>query len=561
MIDNIRASTNKFWYEAVVNKCEGLPKAFSTETTTCTKLKAQQRSQFSELSQELQEKVFFDAVLGDMATKNQCEYEAIQAMSVTPRSSDSQFTRANAEILQFLGKDASALRVVPVGKASAKRMAKAQEAQKKLVSKYIEKARDIVDREKQLERLRAVRSDDPQFAQVIQLSREIENIKNSIPYGDKSAAQDFFKSIYDTLKYDRMQGAKTSPEELISRFTGTGDQSFQKQVVEKGLRNAIASQQDMAATKGNYTNQHGFKVKAFEEGHAERFLFGNAGTPEQLRNFAGMHCELQAKYGIGSEISSLSNNLVVGAATAGLGGGSFLLARLARVGVVSRRAEAIYSGISAGTNGTLSAAEFAHSIVTSCFDNAAGAAVYDSCKVQKDIETSGISEFADKEISNMDCVSSLGMAALSGVTAFKQAQRTRQLRFENQLEKAGVLDSYQKASSRIQSSDLPVGYKSKIDKELKTALKSVKADGAPNPQLMEALAQEDPDTLYSMLKQINEANPELSWAAKVRAWVKAKQVPSEEQLEIEACLIQTGSQKTTTCVPTKFISSGAGSAG
>jgi hypothetical protein len=261
-----------------------------------------------------------------------------------------------------------------------------------------------------------------------------------------------------------------------------------------------------------------------------------------------MACELDSRYGIGSEISTYSNNLIAGGVSLLFGGEVYLVSRLAQTGLIAKRAEAVYKTISSAVAGTAAAGETAYAVLSTCFDHKAGLATHAECTSAEAVKANGPMALVLRELDESNCLMSLGTAALSGAVSLKQALRARELKFEANLQEAGLTSAYQESLGKIQSARISDSYKNELSSELKTAMRSVQPGSAPNAELLKALSEEDPDTLYAMLKQIN-SEPRATWKEKVQRWLKGKGLDENERSELEACLLSGNSATSQNCVP------------
>jgi len=102
----------------------------------------------------------------------------------------------------------------------------------------------------------------------------------------------------------------------------------------------------------------------------------------------------------------------------------------------------------------------------------------------------------------------------------------------------------------VASSSVAKETRTSIENEIGTALKTATRTGHPSPQLIRALAVEDPDALLATLKEINATSGTGTWAEKVRKWLsRKKELTASESSELETCLIQ--GDNPVACVPQK----------
>jgi hypothetical protein len=543
--DWLRGKVNEAWYDAVVGKCENKPTEWSTKTQQDFQQFLNQRgycasdpqfkniTQLSNLSQQLQEKVFFDAIVVDQAQKNQCLLDYWGSFNLkTPIP-----TQGMAIANQALMKDHSALKgTLSLNKVLQSKPADALQVQTTILQKMIDAAVKLASKQKQISKMM---QDRAPMVDIQALRHEMDLIESSVPMTGDEDGEDYYKNVISaSANYEMFTKGKVDEQALLKFALQDPDKSFQKRVVDLKMRKISRAQLDLSKMHGQYNDQHSFKVAAFQKGYGEQLLSGKSILGSEAPFFKQMSCELQSKYGQGAEISSFANQVIAGVATAAIGGGSLVIGRLAQAGTITQSTARIYKIAATASSGAISAAQAAHGLIEGCYDLKAGQNNFSACPLRDSVLKNGLVATVNKDLENSDCTMAEAMAGFSALTSIGsavkgQVVRSRALAAQNEFRK-DFTPVLEKVAARTGS---PQQLKEDIGGELERAIASMGPDGRPSEKLLETLNQEDPEGLLTMLKEINTAPEKKTWAEKVRAWLGKKDLAPAEREQLETCLI------------------------
>lgn len=543
-----RGNVNEAWYNTLIGPCskdttswtqkqQAGFKEFLNSNGYCTLSPALDKvKDIAELTPELQEKVFFDQITIDQSQRNQCLADYWEAMSTASSNKAEELAQYNKTLLQ----DHPSLKgKLPLKKnisISTQKLTQAKEAQKKIVHTMIAVANKIAQKRVEMRDLPVSLENVPKRKQIL---NEIAILESSVPMAEDNDAKSFFTDEIYTKVYNKVFfGQPIDLNALEDKAIDDSKNSFQEKVVTPKLNQLTKAQKELADMHGNYHDQHSFKVASFEKGYAEDLLFNLGSTGTNRPYFSKLNCSLQSKYGIGSEISTLSNGLILGGATIAVGGAGLAMAKLTRAGFVGTRTYEVFNTTANITNGTITSTDLAVAMVQGCFDSNAGNHNFSSCTKSKRIETEGIVEVVDNDLTSNQCLINIATSALSGGVGLKQAALAQKISREKDLLKNALKVKRDQIFEGLDTNDaVQNSLKQQIKTQVDKTMSLVATDGIPNASVLSAVSKEDPEGLLQMLTEINSGAQE-TWAQKARTWFKSKSLTKEESAEMEfACWI------------------------
>lgn len=546
--DWLRGKVNEGWYNAIIGSCEKespwIPrkqegfKQFLRKSGYCSPNSVfSEVKDIAELEPDLQEKVFFDQITIDLAKKNQCLCDYWHAMSTSKTDNLSAFSEQNETLMKDHPLLKGNLSVTSGNKMSSAKISDAKQAQAKVVRSMIEVANKIARKKVEMRDLPISLENVPQRKKIL---NEIAILESSVPLSEDTDARSFYSDeIYSKIYNKVFFGQPIDLTELETKVLDDSKNSFQEKVVTKKLKQITEAQKELAEMHGNYINQHSFKVTSFEKGYAEELLFNSRSKGGNFPYFTKLNCSLQSKYGIGSEVSTLSNSVVLGGATLAIGGAGLAMAKLTRTGFVGTRTYEVFNTTANIANGTLTSTDLAVAMLQSCFDSNAGKNEFSSCSKSELIKTKGITSVVDNELEANQCLTNVAFSALSGGVGLKQATLAKKVTLEKGILRTQLQQKRDEILEGLEvNSDTTASVKQKLKEEVDRTLAFVATDGIPNTSVLKALSKEDPEGLLQMLTEIN-AGAKKTWKQKIGDWLNSKGLTKEESNEVQTCIVNT----------------------
>ncbi len=553
--DLFKGQVNQFWYHRLIDDCSNQKteeasilkpeevKAYLGKNMNCSN-QSKLTAELIRNSNESKEILFFNSLVQENAKQNECRVDFWQSLNKQNKVSENDMIRSNKELISEFPNLASDLKKtkaqVVEEKSEAKRRESARSAQEKIIDDMISKAQQIAQKTLELKsygQASRVYSVDPKNStkeKVFKLQLEIENLENSLPLSFSENVKNYFKiQILNPFLESQKTGKQPNLTELKAKALSDSSYSFQKQVIEREINQSFSDQKDLASIKGQYNDQHNFKTSTFDAGNAQKLLYNDPNSSL----FKPIACSLEAKYGKGAEVSNTANSLIVGGVTLIVGGAEIAVARLANLGIVSQRGLRGFQIISAVTKGSMSSLQVAKTVMETCFGNNYHIQNENYCQRTDLTSAQSIEHFVNKDIENAECVLALGTAAISGASAFNSAVKARKIAKQLAELESEMKGTFSKAFDTINlNTSLKTDRRKQIKDELAKSLKFFSKVSSPNPKLIQALSQDDPEALFSMLKEINDQKVGTSWLEKVKRWLASKSLNQKERNELEVCL-------------------------
>ncbi len=536
--DWLRGKVNESWYNAVIGKCE------NREPQRLTKAECEQKKRVGdEAFRQIEEKVFFDHIVKYQAVQNRCAHDYWRSLATDfTEDPNVDWPQARAELLRQHPELGDQL--MPKG---LRKIEEARKAQNLILQNMIESAwklQDLRERLKPLIEVKGRRNPEISYKDPVKakaIMDEIEIVKASVPMAGNRDGQFYFNfEVTNALARDPKLRQRPIAE-VIETLQKNPKTNFQERVVKPQMQQLIAEQKKLADMRGIYSNQHTFKTTAFESGVAGELLLGASGgiAMTAKKDFSHMYCRLDSRYGMGSEISTFSHTLLATGLTAGVGGGAFLLGRLAQMGVVSVTSARIAAIVSTSISVPAAAGEVAYAIAESCGGKNFDLNKNSICSSVKAIQSRGVTSVVKDDIATATCALNIGIAALGGTVALKSFIASRRLGELEIASNLGVGERYAETLARVRARrDLSPTQRKKIENEMARAVRSFRADGRPSSEFLNALGTEDPIALERMLSQINGVNKP-TWREKINEWMRRLGLKGKEKQELEACLLRT----------------------
>lgn len=429
IFDWLRGKVNEGWYNAIIGPCEkespGIPRQqeafrkFLKANGYCSPKSAfSEVKEIAELNPELQEKLFFDQITINLAKKNQCLADYWNAMS-TSKENSLDLSKQNKSLVKDHPQLKGNLPITNDIDTSSERISQAKQAQAKIVQSMIDIGYKIARKKVEMRDLAVTKENVSKRKQIL---NEITILESSVPFTEDADANSFYSDeIYSKIYNKVFFNQPIDLKALEFRALNDPKNSFEKRVVAIKLNQISKAQKDLADMHGKYSDQHSFKVTSFEKGYADELLFNSRSNGSNHISFSKLNCSLQSKYGIGSEVSTLSNSLVLGGASLAIGGAGLAMAKLTRAGFVGTRTYEVFQTTANLTNGAITATDLAVAMVQGCFDSEAGKNGFSSCVKSEMIKTKGIVAAIDTELESNQCVANIALSALSGGVGLKQA--------------------------------------------------------------------------------------------------------------------------------------------
>lgn len=562
--DWLRSSVNEFWYNQFVTDCNLFVPPLNTSILLSTESKSCSRTPSSvhlnrKFSRDLVSDIYFDEVLVESAKQNQCQFDYWSALSTKDSKAFDNQKNAN----QKLGTQFSPLKddlkshpfsdrdkIFPTieGETASQQ---SQNAQKKIVDQLVDAAYKIAKKERELKYFLAqnpLYTTDPRKspkAQVEKMQNELNVLESSFVFSEDNEVKSFVKyTLVEKIKESFAFGKEPNIQELKNFYLSDPKSNFQAQVVDRKLNSIANEQANYADIDGRYDDNYSFKVIAVQSGVGAKVLNDKV---KQNSNFSRLQCEMDSKYGKGEQIASTANTAVIAGVTLAFGGSALLLGRLAQIGMTSQRAARLAQTISTFSNSAISGAEIAHGLVESCRQPHFQKKDSSICSRVKSVKEIGIGIQINSEIDHSDCLTDMGLAALSGAMGFKAAMKAKQLKRDQQLLQLGLKDRYNTLLANIKNDvKMTPAQKKQLASELDRSISISSLDNFPRQEFLNSLAKEDSADLLEALKQINNDTAGATWAERVKSWISSKRFNKKEAAELESCLID-GASKTSKC--------------
>lgn len=552
--DWLRSSVNEFWYNQFTKKCAS--SSVVSSAGTCSKSEdSAQINQF--LSKELLTKSYFDEALKEQTIQNQCQFDYWSRLNTEDHLAFKDQDGANKklhkqfpEIKNKLKSDSRSNRNYDSMSTNSSPKEQAQKAQKRIVDKLVESSFQIAQKERELNLIKAsnpVFSADPTLSpklKIEKLTNEIAVLENSLLFSEDPEVSSFVKfKIIKKIHNTYASGKNPDLDELKKYFYEDKSDSFQSQVVNRKLKSISEEQIKYSEIDGRYDKDYHFKVATVQSGIGSNILNRMVNQNSQ---FAQIQCDLDSKYGKGEKISSIANSVVIGGVTIFFGGAALMLSRLAQIGIATQRAAKLAQVISSVANTSISTTEVVKSIVDSCSPH------YQKlessiCSRVDNQKNEGIDHELTSEINHSECLTDLGLAALSGTLALKTYSQARKLKRDQQIANLGIANQYNSLIESIKSDTrLTNKERKQLLSELDRSISLSTVENFPRKDFIESLAKENPQELNNALKEINNSVNGSDWKTKVRNWISEKKFKTDDAKELENCMVDTNT-KTSSC--------------
>jgi len=563
--DWLRSSVNEFWFNQFVGDCSKIasPIAISSlkELTpmSCSR-KPSAIHVNGKLSKDLVSDIYFDEALVESAKQNQCQFDYWSALSTRDNEAYKMQTKANKKLAEQFDPLKGDLKshsfsdrekIFPDVEGGSPTQ-QATNAQRTIVNHLVEAAYKIAKKDQEIKQLslpHLMFNNDPKVStrvKVEKLQAELNVLETSFPFSEDQEVKNFV--MYDLITKMNESfsiGQEPNLTELKNFFATDKRNGFQSKVVDQKLKSISQEQNEYADIDGKYDDNYGFKVTTVQSGIGARILNDKV---KQNSNFSRLQCEMESKYGKGEKIANTANTVVVAGATIFFGGGALLLGRLAQVGITSQRAAKVAQVISTAANGTISTSQIVQGLVESCQQPHFFKKDSTICARVESVKTKGIGVQINSEIDHSDCLTDMGLAALSGAAAFKTAAKAKQLKRDQQLLQLGLRDKYSSLISDIRNNSmLNNTQKKQLISELDRSISLSSIDSFPRQEFLNSIAKEDPQDLLLALTQINNGTAGPTWKEKVRTWLSTKGFNKKEADELEACMVDNAT-KTSKCL-------------
>lgn len=557
--DWLRSRVNEFWFNQVVGDCKerlaplNIGEINLKPQAQCLRDPETVPSN-NKVIKEVLSDLYFNEVLIESTKQNQCQFDFWNSLSTKASKATPAQSQANKKLIGQFESLRADLDVESQGAQKNKEAIKDPEAptaQRKIVDQLVEAAYKIAKKEREIRNHMAqnpVLSSDPRKSsaqQINALAAELNVLETSYVFSEDQEVADFVKrDIVAKMNEAFKQGEEPNLEKLKQFFSEDPNEGFQSKVVERKLESIASEQQNYADIEGQYEGNYSFKVKAVQSGVGAKVLNDKL---KQNVNFSHLQCQMESKYGTGEKISSAANTIVIAGVTLGFGGVSMALAKLSQIGMTSVRAARLAQALSTAVNSTISASEIAHGIVVSCREPHFSSKESTICERSRSAKEEGVYALIDSEIDHSSCLTDLGLAALSGFTAFKSAAKARQLKKEQQLVALGIKDKFSSLVSQIKAdSGMDPKTKRELLTELNKAIRLSRSEAYPRKEFIAALAKDDAIDLAEALKQINGSGKDIGWGERVRNWISGKGLTKEEAEVMTDCLVEIP-KKTSKC--------------
>ncbi len=568
--DWLRSNVNQFWFNQFAGNCKdnynsslGEPGAgLAGETCPRTTISANMNQT---ISSKVMTNMYFDQALIEQSKQNQCQFDYWSALNTRDQSAYGEQDKANKKIEgQFPGlkeglkshqfKDRNT--VFPKSADSSATDDEASTVQKKIVDSLVESAVKIAEKQRELKFFLALNPlfpVDPKLnpkAAVDRLNGEIAVLENSFVFAEDAEVAGFVKyNIIGKINEGFSLGKAPDRDQLKEFFYRDKSSNFQAQVVDRKLKKISAEQTSYSEIDGAYNDAYSFKVATVQSSVGSKILSEKA---NQNPGFAKVQCDLDAKYGKGEEVASIANSVVIGGVTIFFGGATLLLGKLAQLGIATQRAVRIGQVISSVVNTTISAGEVVKSIVESCAEPKFQKKDSSICSRVDSLKTDGLSLEITAELNHSSCLADIGLAALTGTLAFRNAVTAKRLKRDQQLISMGIRDRYSELVRQINlDSRLVPADRTRLLSELERSVSLSSVNGFPRKEFIESLAKENPQDLMEALKQINGNVAGTTWAEKLKFWIKSKGLSKEDAKDLESCMVD-GASKTSSCPFIKY---------
>jgi len=563
--DWLRASVNEFWFNQFVGDCSKTVAPLNISNLSASIPMSCSRNPSSAhlnrtLSKNLVADLYFDEALVESAKQNQCQFDYWSALNTSDTEAYANQKAANSKLAsQFepLRQDLKSHgyndrnKIFPEteGKSATQQAAGAQ---RKIINQLVEAAYKIAKKDRETKDLslpHLIYNNDPKVStrtKVEKLQGELSILESTFPFSEDQEVKNFVMyDLVNKMKESFSIGQEPNLTELKEFFSTDKSAGFQSRVVEKKLKSISKEQSEYAEIDGKYDDNYAFKVATVQSGVGAKILNDRV---KQNYNFSHLQCEMESKYGKGERIANTANTVVIAGVTVAMGGGAALLGRLAHIGITSQRAARLAQTISTFTNTTLSASQIAQGLVESCKQPHFQKKDSTVCARVDSVKEKGIDVQISSEIDHSDCLTDMGLAALSGLGAFKSAMKAKQLKRDQQILQLGLRDRYESLMAQIKINPrLTDTQKKKLIEELNRSVSFSNLDSFPRQAFLNSVAKDDPDELLLALTQINNSTVGRTWKEKVKAWLSTKGFNKKEADELEACLIDNAA-KTSRCL-------------
>lgn len=552
--DWLRSSVNEFWYNQFAEKCSS--SSFAGGNGTCSKSEDSPKIN-QNLSKDLLTKSYFDEALKEQSIQNQCQFTYWSRLKTDDNSAFKDQDEANKKLnvqfpelqnkLKSISPSNRSIDSKPTNNNSIK---EAQEAQKRIVDKLVESSFQIAQKERELNFIKAsnpVFSADPTLSpklKIEKLTNEIAVLENSLLFSEDPEVSSFVKfKIIKKIHNTYASGKNPDLNELKKYFYEDNSDSFQSQVVNRKLISISEEQVKYSKINGMYDKDYYFKVATVQSGIGANILNRKVNQNSQ---FAQIQCDLDSKYGKGEKISSIANSVVIGGVTIFFGGAALMLSRLAQIGIATQRAAKLGQVISSVANTSISTTEVVKSIVDSCSPH------YQKmessiCSRVENQKNNGIDLELTSQINHSECLTDLGLAALSGTVALNNFSQARKLKRDQQIAILGISQKYNSLIESIKSDTrLSKKERKQLLSELDRSISFSTIENFPRKEFLESIAKENPQDLHQALKEINNSVKVPDWKTRVRNWISEKNFKKEDADELEKCLVDTNTQ-TSSC--------------
>lgn len=566
--DWLRASVNEFWFNQFVGDCSkntpplNISNLGESVPVSCARNPSSIHLNRT-LSKNLVADLYFDEALVESTKQNQCQFdywsalstrdsESYTAQKAANRKLAAQFEPLKQNIKSHGYNERHKFFPETEGKSATQHAASAQ---RKIVNQLVEAAYKIAKKDREIKHLalpHLMYNNDPKVStrnKVEKLQSELAILENTFPFAEDQEVKNFVMyDLVNKMKESLSNGQEPNIAELKEFFATDNNSGFQSRVVERKLKSISKQQSDYADIDGKYDDNYSFKVATVQSGVGAKILNDRV---KQNYNFSHLQCDMESKYGKGEKIANTANTVVIAGVTMAVGGGALLLGRLAQIGITSQRSARLAQAISTVTNTTLSASQIAQGLVESCKQPHFQKKDSTVCARVDSVKEKGIDIQINSEIDHSDCLTDMGLAALSGAVAFKAAMKGKQLKQDQQILQLGLRERYDSLTTQIKNTHtLTPTQKKQLIAELDRSISLSSLDSFPRQEFLNSLAKDDPEDLFLVLSQINNGAAGTTWREKVKAWLSTKGFNKKEADELEACMVDNAA-KTSKCLSTE----------
>lgn len=556
--DWLRSNVNEFWFNQFVGRCDDNSKQVGRPSISVDKECSCAPGEIIDtqvLGKEIMSGLYFNEALIEQAKQNQCQFDYWSALNTKNSDNYAKQSTANAKLAnQFRGvgdvlkSHGFNQRNSVFGETTANT---ANDAQKKIVDQLVDSAARIAEKKRELKHFQAKNSlypvvPNPNIKKTVEkLENEIALLESSFLFSEDAEVSTFVKyRMVSKINESYEQGKSPNINELKNFFLNDASNSFQSQVVDRKMSSIANEQKNYSDINGKYNENYSFKVATVQSGVGAQVL---KNILNQNPHYAQIQCDLDSKYGKGEEIASTANTVVIAGVTIFVGGASLMLARLAQIGMTSYRAARVGQIISIAVNATISTSELTKMIVESCSEPHFTKKESTICSRVDSLKDGGLIAQIASEIEHSECLTDLGLSALSGAASLKSMAKAKRLKRERQIADLGLKDKYQSIISRIEADPrLSAEQKKQLRKELERSVSLSDMDSFPRKEFLDSIAKENPEDLLVTLKQINGDTGGLTWKERVKNWINGKGFTKEEAAQLEGCLVD-GASKTSSC--------------